>query len=101
MQDTPAVDVDSAEVGRVHRSPVEARALHVLDRWCVLDAVGADRHLAVAARLDDELAVTDANRRAGEGRCVDEEQILPGDREEAQGGPDVPGGESSRVVVAG
>src|SRR3954452_5458129 len=92
MQDAAPVHLDRAQMCRIHSSPVEGRALHVLDRWWVLDAVGADRHLAVAARLDDELAVTDANRRAGEGRCVDEEQILPGYREEAWGVPAVPGG---------
>ena len=66
----------------------------------LLDAVGADGRLAVPGGLDDELAAVDPQRGAGEGRRVDQEQALPGDREQPERGPDVPGAEAARVVVA-
>src|SRR5689334_15387753 len=76
VQDAAAVHVCGADERRPEGFPVECGGSDVLRGRGLLDAVRADGHLAVPARLDHELAPVDLHDSALERRRVDEEEAL-------------------------
>ena len=100
MEAATLVQAGRAQVGGLEGTAVQGHRLDIL-RWrIVLEAVGADRRLDQAAGLHDELGVAHPDRGPLERGRVDQEQVLPGDGEEPERGPDIPGAEPAGVVVA-
>ena len=102
VQPAAAVHVRAAEVGRLQRLAVERGGLHVLRRRgrarCRRRRSGCSRCPLVSTTNSPPPTRSAARAKAG---ALTRKQALPGDREQPQRRPDVPGAEAAGVVVAG
>ena len=91
---TATMEIASGQPRLLQRPAVEPDRLDVLR-----GTVGL--RLDEARRVDRQLPTVEVQPGVGERRGVDQVEALPGDREQPEAGPDVPGAQPAGVVVAG